>query len=222
MLVFGHAGIPVILFPTAKGRYFQCKDNKLIESASFFVDSGLFKIYCPDSVDDMSWYNYSISPAERVKMHIAYENSILLDIIEFAKHETERDQVCLGGCGFGAYHAANIAFKYPCLTSHLFCMGGCFNIKQFIYGYYDDDCYFNNPPDYMQNLNDDWYLERIRKMGIVLGSGSLDGCLNENIQLSNILSSRGICHWFDNRDGFGNDWFWWRQMFPHYLSLIKE
>ena len=34
MLVFGHAGYPVILFPTSMGSYQENKDQKLIESAA--------------------------------------------------------------------------------------------------------------------------------------------------------------------------------------------
>lgn len=222
MLVFGHAGIPVILFPTAKGRYFQAKDFGLIESASFFLEAGLIKIYTPDSFDEYSWFNFTTPPEERVKAHIAYENSMLLDVIDFAMHETDREKVVLAGCSFGAFHAANIAFRYPDKVSHLFCMSGTYDIKPYIYGYYDDDCYFNNPPDYMANLEDEWFLSNIKKIGIALGTGDQDNYLGENIRLSNILHSRGISHWLDNRPGFGHDWFWWKQLFPHYLSLIKE
>lgn len=222
MLVFGHSGIPVVLFPTSRGRYYQAKDQKLIESAAFFLECGLVKIYTPDSFDESSWFNYSIAPDERVKAHIAYENTILLDVIEFAKYETQRDKVVLAGCSFGGYHAANIAFRYPDKVSHLFCMSGAYDIKRFIYGYYDDDCYFNNPTDYMPNLEDEWFLNHIRKIGIALGTGDHDSYLSDNIRLSNILNNKGISHWLDNRPGFGHDWFWWRQLFPHYLSLIKR
>ena len=113
MLVFGHAGFPVILFPTSKGRYYEYKDFKLIESARHLIDAGRIKIYCPDSVDEMSWYNYSIHPADRVKTHIGYENVILRDVIPFAKYETGQLKVAVGGCNFGGYHAANIAFRHP-------------------------------------------------------------------------------------------------------------
>jgi esterase/lipase superfamily enzyme len=36
-------------------------------------------------------------------------------------------------------------------------MGGASNIKRFLDGYYDDNCYFNNPPDYLANLSDKKY-----------------------------------------------------------------
>jgi esterase/lipase superfamily enzyme len=221
MLVFGHGSYPVIAFPTSQARYYELKDFGLIESARHLIDPGKIKIYCPDSIDSESWYNYSIHPADRVKTHIGYENLILNDVIEFAKHETGVKKVALAGCSFGAYHAFNLAFRHPDKVSYAISMGGAFNIKQFIMGYYDDNCYFNNPPDYLPNLDDEWYLSRIKNMGIVLGTGEWDFCLDENRNLSNILNAKGIQHWLDVRNGVGHDWHWWREMFPHYLSQIK-
>jgi esterase/lipase superfamily enzyme len=221
MLVFGHWGYPVVAFPTSKARYFELKDFGLIYSAQHLIDSGKIKIYCPDSIDSESWYNYSIHPADRVKTHIGYENLILNEVIEFAKHETGEKKVAVAGCSFGAYHSLNLAFRHPDKVSYAISMGGAFDIKQFIMGYYDDDCYFNNPPDYLPALNDEWYLSRIKKMGIVLGTGEQDICLDENKNLSNILNEKGIQHWFDVRKGVGHDWHWWREMFPHYLSQIN-
>ena len=100
-------------------------------------------------------------------------------------------------------------------------MGGAYDIKQFIAGYYDDNCYFNNPPDYLPNLTDPWYLDKIKKMGIILGTGDQDMCLNDNIILSKILEGKGINHWLDFRHGAGHDWIWWREMFPEYLAKVS-
>ncbi len=221
LLVFGHSGYPIIAFPTSRARYYELKDFGLIGSAAHLIESGQVKIYCPDSVDSDSWYNYSIHPADRVKTHNGYENVILNDVIEFAKYDSGFDRVALAGASFGAYHAANIAFRFPDKVGYLFCMGGAYDIKQFIMGYYDDNCYFNNPPDYLPNLNDEWYLKRIRNMGIILGTGDQDMCLQDNINLSNILNGKGIKHWLDIRHGVGHDWPWWRDMFPDYLSQIR-
>lgn len=220
MLVFGHSGFPIILFPTSKGRYFENKDFGLVGSAWQLIESGKIKIYCPDGIDGESWYNYGIHPADRVKTHMAYERVILNDVIEFAKYETGSKSVGVAGCSFGGYHALNIAFRNPDKVSYLITMGGAYDIKQFIMGWYDDNCYFNNPPDYMNNLNDEWYLTRIKRMGIVLGTGEWDICLEENNRISRILGSKGISHWLDIRQGTGHDWPWWKEMFPHYLSQI--
>lgn len=221
MLVFGHSGFPVLLFPTSKGRYYQNKDFGLIDSAAELIENGLITIYCPDSIDEMSWYNYDIHPADRVLTHMGYEHVILNDVIGFIKHETGAEKIAAAGCGFGGYHAANLAFRHPDKIKYLFTMGGSFNIKRFISGHYDDNCYFNNPVDYLPNLDDKWYLNHLKEMGIILGTGEYDHRLDENLNMSDILSAKNISHWLDVKQGFGHDWPEWRKMFPEYLSKIS-
>ena len=221
MLVFGNTGFPVIVFPTSRARYYQAKDFGLINAATNLIDSGKIKIYCPDSIDNDSWYNKNIHPAERVKNQITYEEVILNDVIEFAFQDTGFDKVALAGCSFGGYHSSNIAFRHPDKVGYLFTMGGASNIKRFLDGYYDDNCYFNNPPDYLPNLSDEWYLYRIKKMGIILGTGDSDMCLDENKILSDILNKKHIPHCLDLRKNTGHDWNWWKEMFVDYLSKIE-
>jgi esterase/lipase superfamily enzyme len=222
MLVFGHSGYPVILFPTSMGTFYQYRDFKLIESAAWFVDNGLIRIYCPDSVDRDSWYNRAIHPADRVKTHNGYENLIMYDVMDLARRESGQSRVAVAGCSFGGYHAVNLAFRHPDLVGYVFSMGGAFDIKRYLEGYYDDNCYFNNPVDYMPNLGDPWYLDRLRHMGIVLGTGERDFCKDENIRLAHILKAKDIPHWLDVRAGADHDWPVWRDMFPHYLSRITQ
>lgn len=220
MLVFGHAGFPVIIFPTSRARYYQAKDFGLINAAAYLIDSGKIKIYCPDSIDNEGWYNTNIPPADRVKTQIAYEEVILNDVIEFAFQDTGFDKVALSGCSFGGYHAANIAFRNPDKVGYLFSMGGASNIRRFLNGYYDDNCYFNNPPDYLSNLSDKKILDQIKKIGIILGAGEYDMCLDENKILSDILNRKQIPHWLDVRKNTGHDWNWWKEMFHQYLNKI--
>lgn len=221
MLVFGDKGYPVIIFPTSKGRYFQAKDFGLIDAISKFINSGKVKIYCPDSLDNESWYNESIHPAERVKNHVLYEHLILRDVIDYAVHETGFKKVAVAGCSFGGYHAANLTFKHPDKIGNLISMSGASDIKRLLNGYYDDNIYFNNPPDYLQNLNDDWYLDRIKQIQIILGVGDDDICLNENLVLSDILTNKQIPHLLDVRKNTKHDWKYWKEMFVEYLLKIN-
>ncbi len=218
MLVFGHGGgLPLILFPTSYGRFWQNKEFGLVESVRWFVETGRVTIYCPDAIDLESWYNRSIHPADRVKTHIGYENVIVHDVFDFARRECSRHHVAVGGASFGGYHAANIAFRRPDLVSHLFSLSGAFDMKGFLNGYYDDNVYFNNPPDYLNQCADPW---KYNHMGIVLGTGEWDICRDENYQLSAILHSKGIRHFLDDRRWCAHDWNWWREMLPYYLSLV--
>src|ERR1700761_5114398 len=88
MLVFGHGGYPVILFPTSKGSYYQNKDQGLIATASWFLENGKIKIYCPDSLDSFTWYDKSIPPAMRAFNHTLYDKLLLDEVLPRALYET--------------------------------------------------------------------------------------------------------------------------------------
>ena len=88
------------------------------------------------------------------------------------------------------------------------------DIHQFLNGYYDENCYYCCPPDYLPNLNDQWYLSRYAtKTKFVLATGERDICLAENLRLGRIMDSKHIPHWLDVwGDGAGHDWAWWQSM----------
>jgi esterase/lipase superfamily enzyme len=219
MLVFGHAGLPVFLFPTSTGRFDQGKQCGLIATVAPLIDSGRIRVYCPDGIDEESWNNYWIPPGERVKIHLAWERSIL-ELIDQAREETGADKVVVAGCSFGGYHAANLAFRHPERVTAMVSLSGAFDIRQLLHGYYDQDCYFNNPVDYLPGLEDPQYLEPLHRMGIVLSTGEWDICREANARLSDILTRKGIAHWLDVRPGAVHDWPLWREAFPLYLSQI--
>lgn len=217
MLVFGDRGFPIILFPTSMGRYYQNKDEGLIDSVRWFIDEGLVKIFCPDSIDSLSWYNKGIHPADRARNHAFYDKMLNEELAPWAMYETGVNRIATAGCSFGGYHAANFAFKHPEKVAHMFSMGGAFDIKQFTNGYYDDNVFYNNPVDYVPGSNngDLW------RMNIILGTSDWDICKDYNITMSNILKQKHINHWLDIRPNANHDWPVWRAMFPHYLSTIK-
>jgi esterase/lipase superfamily enzyme len=53
MLVFGHSGVPVVLFPTSQARTYEHKDFRLIEAVVPLVDAGRVKLYCNNPIDDL-------------------------------------------------------------------------------------------------------------------------------------------------------------------------
>jgi len=216
MLVFGHAGYPVILFPTSQGSYYQNKDQGLIGTADWFLERGKVKIYCPDSVDAWSWYNKSIPPGQRAWHHTLYDHLLLEEVLPRVRHETGYSRVAVAGCSFGGYHATNFAFRHPGLTGYCFSMSGVFDIRSFVDGYYDDNVFFNNPVDFIPGAQD----PELWKMGIVLGTAERDICRGQNERMSRLLADKNITHWLDIRPDRDHDWPVWKEMFPHYLSLL--
>ena len=216
MLIYGHSGYPVIIFPTTMGRYYESTDFGLVDAARWFLDNGKIKLYCIDSIDKYSWYNKNIPPAQRVQNHIRYDRFVLEEIVDRIRNAHDFEKVAVTGASFGGYQAMNFAFRHPERISHLFSMSGAFDIKSFLDGYYDENVYFNNPMDFMPNNED----PELWKMNIVLGVGEWDICLQANQDMSELLHRKNIHHWFDLRRWAKHDWPLWKQMFPHYLSLI--
>src|SRR6266702_2942120 len=65
ILVFGHAGARVLVFPTSKGRYFQWEDSGMINALGDQLEQGDIQLFCVDSVDEESWYAKWKPPCER-------------------------------------------------------------------------------------------------------------------------------------------------------------
>jgi esterase/lipase superfamily enzyme len=213
LLVFGHGGIPLLVFPTSMGRYFDYEDRGMIGTLAPKIESGSLQVFCADSVDAESWYNKGVHPRQRVLRHMQYERYLLNELLPFIRSKNSASQLAVTGCSFGGYHTINFSLRHPDLVNYCVSMGGAFDIHQFLNGYYDEDCYFNCPPDFMSNMSDDWYLNWYRRMKIVLATGETDICRDENIRLSHILNSKAISHvldvWGNNA---GHDWPWWQEM----------
>src|SRR5581483_11078761 len=65
LLVFGHSGARVLVFPTSMGRFFQWEDTGMIETLGGRLEQGGIQLYCVDSVDSESWYAKQKHPAAR-------------------------------------------------------------------------------------------------------------------------------------------------------------
>jgi esterase/lipase superfamily enzyme len=55
LLVFGHGGVPVVVFPTSQGRFYEFEDRGMIGAIGHKIDRGEVQLYCLDSVDAESW-----------------------------------------------------------------------------------------------------------------------------------------------------------------------
>jgi len=217
-LVFGHSGMPLVVFPTSMGRFFEYEDRGMIGALAHKIDRGELQVFCPDAVDLESWYNKHVHPRVRVMRHLQYERYILHEFLPFIRWKNQTPGLAVTGCSFGGYHAMNFALKHPDVVTHCVTMSGAFDIKQFLDGYYDNDCYFNNPPDYIQGMSDDWFLSRYRQMKIVLGSADWDICLDANFKFSGILNGKAIPHWLDVwNDNSKHDWPLWLRMAGKYF-----
>src|SRR5260370_42323946 len=72
------------------------------------------------------------------------------------------------GHSFGAYHDANVAFRYPYLVDRVIGMSGVYDIKKFTGGYNDDNVYFNKSIDFMEKKYEPARVRGLRHINIIL------------------------------------------------------
>lgn len=213
LLTYGHSGVPVLVFPTSQGKFYEYENSGMVHAIWQKIEWGQLQLFCVDSVDSESWYNRGIHPHDRVMRSVAYEDYVVHEVFPLMRNLSGKDQICTTGCSLGAYYALNFALRHPDITSSCIAMSGAFDMTPFLGGYYDQDVYFNNPVDYVPNASDPWFLERYNRMKIVLAVGDHDICLGENYRMAHVLGTKHIPHWLDVwTGGERHDWPLWQRM----------
>jgi esterase/lipase superfamily enzyme len=116
LLVFGHAGAKVLVFPTRDGRFHEYEDLRLIEALGHKIDAGHLQVYCVDSIVWESLYCDWCHPADRIRRHCAFEEYVLNEVLPLMAMKNPHPCTIAHGCSLGAFHAVNIALRHP----HLF------------------------------------------------------------------------------------------------------
>ncbi|QMV20063.1 esterase [Granulicella sp. 5B5] len=213
-------GLPVIVFPTSQGRFYEFEDKGMVRALSGKIDAGEIQLFCVDSVDSESWYNRNVGPDWRVARQEQYARYIANEVVPFIQYRNWNPKIVTAGCSFGGYHALNMALKYPWTFSGCLSMSGAFDMEKlnFLDGYHDQNAYFNMPMNYMPNQHDGATLDRMRQNTYVLATGVHDQCWNDNERMAAILRGKGIPVQLHVWGGdTGHDWPWWQQQAQQYL-----
>ena len=218
LLVFGHTGARVLVFPTSMGRFFQWEDTGMVATLGERLEHGKIQLYCVDSVDEQSWYVKHRPPAERAIRHLQYDSYILNEVVPFSRQRNPNPFLMTTGTSFGAYHAVNFAFRYPQLVDRVIGLSGFYDITRFTGGFSDDNVYFNNPCAFIANEHDPARLEALRHLDIIMAIGRDDPSCGSNEEMSDILWRKNIWHALRIWDGWAHDWPWWKQMINHYID----
>ena len=218
LLVFGHAGARVLVFPTSMGRYFEWEDRGMVAALGEHLERGWLQLYCVDSVDAESWYATHAHPADRARRHEQYERYLLHEVLPLTVHRNGNPFLIVTGASFGAYHAMNLGLRHPGLVGRILGLSGLYDVKAITGGWSDDTVYFNNPADFLQNEHDPARLEAIRRVDVIFAIGRGDAAYADNERLSHTLWSKGVPHAFRVWDGWAHDWPWWREMLTRYIG----
>src|SRR4029079_19046148 len=68
LVAYGHAGYPLLMFPTAAADYLQYERFLLVHALKPFIEAGLIRAYSINSVNKYSLLNKESHPAWKVEM----------------------------------------------------------------------------------------------------------------------------------------------------------
>jgi esterase/lipase superfamily enzyme len=222
--VYGHDGRAVVAFPSQAGRFWDFESWGMVEAVSGFIESGRMRLVSVDGIDWQSWTNWDAHPADRARRHDDYDRYVAAEVAPFLRELTGAEHAWATGCSMGAYHATNSLFRHPDAFDGLIAISGLYQLRDFIGDYMDEAVYLNSPLDYLPNLEDPWYLERLRhaKIAFVVGQGAWEEPMIEDTRaMEHALAGRQIPAIVDFwGHEVNHDWPWWRQMLPHYLERL--
>lgn len=218
LLVFGHAGARVVVFPTSQGRFFEWEDRGMMGTLHEHLERGWLQIYCVDSVDAESWYCRWAHPGGRSYRHHQYFEYIRNEVLPLTEHKNPNPFLMMVGASFGAYHAMAFGLKYPDKVDRIVGLSGAYDIRFMTNGYSDDYVYFNNPMQFIPNEHDGYRLSLLRHLDIVMAVGREDRLLESSRAMSRELWAKGIGNALREWDGWSHDWPYWQKMILHYIN----
>ncbi len=224
LLVFGHSGQPVLMYPTRMARFYDYENWGVIGALESRLAAGDMQIFCVDSIDAESFYNENIQPAERIQRHVQYETYIIDEVLPFMERINGNDDFFVAGCSMGAFHAVNTAFRHPEFFVKVVAMSGRYDLtvemgdfRDLFSGYRSQEVYFNTPLQFVANLNDQEILGQLRNLDITIVIGEADQFYQNNQNFSEVLNYKDIPHNLYVWDDYAHKARYWRQMVQLYF-----
>ena len=222
---YGHWGHPLLLFPTAAADYLENERFGLVGSIAGAIAEGRVRVFSINSINNQAWMDDGLPIPEKARRQNLYSLYIEQEVVPYIRHVCQSADIRIAttGASFGAFHAANACFRRPDLFDAVIAMSGFYDLgPDYLHGYSDDDCYFNNPTWYVPNLGgrELALLQGSTRIHLLTGQGAYEAP-DASRRFSEILDRKGIPHvldlWGHDVD---HDWPWWRKMLPHSIDRM--
>src|SRR6476646_4018838 len=150
LVAYGHAGYPLLMFPTAAADYLEYERFHLVDAIKPLIDSGQIRAYSINSVNKYSLLNQESHPAWKVEMLSRYDRYVTNEVIPLIRNECGPGARPLTtGASLGALLAVNTYFKHSDLFRGTIAMSGSYDIYNYLEDHFDDNVYYNNPSMYL-------------------------------------------------------------------------
>jgi esterase/lipase superfamily enzyme len=219
---YGHYGFAILLIPTAAADYLEYERFQMMDTLEPIINRGKVRIFSIDSINKESWLNNEMLPEHKAIRHNQFNDYVFNEVVPFIRNATSAEtMIYTCGASFGALHAMNLFLKRPDIINGAISMSGVYDLSEYTKGYFDDQVFYNSPYHYLPNLNDSWYLDKIKAsehIHIYTGSGSYEDP-EASKRFSGLLWDKGISHDLDVWGAdISHDWPTWRAMLPYIIQ----
>lgn len=218
MVVIGHAGARMMVFPTSMGSCREWEDRRMPEMVGESIRQGQLQLYCVSSASDQGWYDDHAPMPQRAVWQDRYDQYLYREVLPFMKQQNDNPFLITAGASFGGYHALNFALRHPEEVGRVLAMSSMIDVKRLTYGWSDELTYRHNPMDFMRHEHDPARLAAFRRMDIILAIGEDDPLCRSNREFSALLWERGIGNALRIWKGWAHDWPYWEDMVRLYIG----
>lgn len=218
LLVIGHAGARVLVFPTSQGRFYEWEDRGMMAHLGHQIENGQLQFYCVDSVDAESWYNWRAHPGYRAWRQTQYDNYLYHEVLPLSRSKNQNPFMITLGASFGAYHAMTFALRHPEMVGRVLGLSGIYDIRWWTDGWQGEHVYLNNPIQFIPNEHDPRRISLLQHLDIVIVAGKEDRLVERSREMSRVLWGKGIGNALREWNGWAHDWPYWKQMIDMYIS----
>lgn len=230
--VYGHAGEPILVFPSQNGRFYDFANNGMVHTVEHLIEQGRIQLFCCDSIDEESWTPSDRDVKHRTYMMEQYYYYIVNELVPriFAINAQGHDGhyangIYTTGCSMGASHAVNFMLRRPDIFKGTIALSGYYDSDMFFNDYHDDILYRNSPVQYLHGMSYDHpYVQMYRENKIVLccGQGAWeDDMIRSTNRMKELFEYKDIPAWIDFWGyDVDHDWPWWRVQFPYFVERV--
>jgi esterase/lipase superfamily enzyme len=190
----------------------------MVDGIAYQLENGFNQLFCLSTVDEESFLNENASPKQRITRQKQYESYLVEEVVPFIQEESTIDFIIIAGVDLGGYHAVTTALKHPDAFGKAIGISGIYDINIYMDDYYSDEVYYNNPMDFVPNLNDRAMLDKIHNVDFRLVSYDTDSRKEYAQRMSDVMRMKFIEHELDiwgSEDQ--QEWDLWPQMLKTHI-----
>ncbi|MDR2722285.1 MAG: hypothetical protein LBB54_00950 [Cellulomonadaceae bacterium] len=223
--VYGDRGKPVIAFPTSQAHENLWEDFGMVDTLGDYINAGIIQLYALDCIDDETFFRPDGKRRKAMRMYERWLSHIVNEFVPTVVAEREQ-KVLLTGASMGAYHAANLFFRWPRQVDGLIALSGVYSPAPFLdfVNHMRPDVLANSPLDYLTQPVDSARLEAYAAARLVFCAGGAEPDMRDDtIALGQLMEEQGIAAWVDIwGDDVTHDWPWWHKQISYFLPQVLE